>query len=164
MLIITHFIPTSALWCEYVEMELRNGEFARARTNIQRACTVPANYKILLKEYKTKAQHGISAHQLLFKQLRIWQLYADIEESLGTFLTTKAVYDRIIDLRIASPQLILNYAAYLEEHNFFEEAFQVYERGVDIFKFPHSLDIWVTYLSRFIQRYVRQILHWLTRE
>ena len=39
--------------------------------------------------------------------------------------STKAVYDRIIDLRIATPQIIINYAMFLEEHNYFEESFKV---------------------------------------
>ena len=37
----------------------------------------------------------------------------------------KAVYDKIIDLRIATPQIIINYAMFLEENNYFEEAFKV---------------------------------------
>lgn len=39
--------------------------------------------------------------------------------------STKAVYDRIIDLRIATPQIIINYAMFLEEHIYFEESFKV---------------------------------------
>ena len=39
--------------------------------------------------------------------------------------STKAVYNRIIDLKIATPQIIINYGLFLEEHNYFEEAFKV---------------------------------------
>ena len=52
-------------------------------------------------------------------------MYADMEESLGTFQSTKAVYQRIFDLRIETPQVIMKYADFLEEHKHFEEAFQV---------------------------------------
>ena len=31
---------------------------------------------------------------------------------------------------------------------------QVYERGVAMFKWPNVFDIWNTYLTKFIQRYV----------
>ena len=92
--------------------------------------------------------------------------------------STKAVYNRIIDLKIATPQIIINYGLFLEEHNYFEEAFKVratadrpasvlwpgmdsyvtspqaYERGVALFKWPHVYDIWNTYLTKFINRYV----------
>lgn len=35
------------------------------------------------------------------------------------------MYDRIIDLKIATPQIIINYGLFLEEQNYFEEAFKV---------------------------------------
>ena len=44
--------------------------------------------------------------------------------------STKAVYDRILDLRIATPQIVINYAVFLEEHKYFEESFKV--RGADL--------------------------------
>lgn len=59
----------------------------------------------------------------------------------------------ILDLRIATPQIIINYAVLLEDNKYFEDAFKVYERGVKIFKYPHVKDIWVTYLSKFVRRY-----------
>ena len=52
-------------------------------------------------------------------------MYADLEESFGSFKTTKAVYDRIIDLKIATPLIIMNYGMFLEENNYFEEMFKV---------------------------------------
>ena len=42
--------------------------------------------------------------------------------------STKAVYDRVIDLRIATPQIIINYGMFLEENQYFEEAFKVSSR------------------------------------
>ena len=83
----------------------------------------------------------------------MWSLYADLEESFGTFKTCKAVYDRIIDLRICTPQIIINYGLFLEEHNYFEEAFKAYEKGISLFKWPNVYDIWNTYLTKFLKRY-----------
>lgn len=48
------------------------------------------------------------------KSLRLWTFYVDLEESLGTLESTRAVYERILDLRIATPQIIINYALLLE--------------------------------------------------
>uniref|UniRef100_F6SBF1 Suppressor of forked domain-containing protein n=1 Tax=Ciona intestinalis TaxID=7719 RepID=F6SBF1_CIOIN len=67
--------------------------------------------------------------------------------------TCKAVYDKILDLRIATPQIIINYGMFLEENNYFEDAFKAYERGVALFKWPNVYDIWNTYLTKFIKRY-----------
>lgn len=61
----------------------------------------------------------------LHKSLKLWTMYADLEESFGSFKTTKAVYDRIIDLKIATPLIIMNYGMFLEENNYFEEMFKV---------------------------------------
>jgi hypothetical protein len=50
----------------------------------------------------------------LYRSLKLWAFYCDLEESLGTLESTRAVYDRILDLRIATPQIILNYALFLQ--------------------------------------------------
>ena len=50
----------------------------------------------------------------LHKSLRLWTFYVDLEESLGTLESTRAVYERILDLKIATPQIIINYAYFLE--------------------------------------------------
>ena len=62
----------------------------------------------------------------LFRSLKVWSMYADLEESLGTVDSTKAIYNRIIDLKIATPQIIINYSLFLEENHYFEEAFKVH--------------------------------------
>ncbi|MBV97807.1 Pre-mRNA-splicing factor SYF1, partial [Eschrichtius robustus] len=94
----------------------------------------------------------------VYKSLKVWSMLADLEESLGTFQSTKAVYDRILDLRIATPQIVINYAMFLEEHKYFEESFKAYERGISLFKWPNVSDIWSTYLTKFIARYGGQKL------
>ena len=43
--------------------------------------------------------------------------------------STKAVYNRVLDLKIANPQIIINYAVFLEEHRYFEESFKVWWSG-----------------------------------
>ena len=41
----------------------------------------------------------------LFKSLKLWSYYVDLEESIGTVETTKHVYDQILELRIANAQV-----------------------------------------------------------
>ena len=74
--------------------------------------------------------------------MKIWSLYADLEESFGTFKTTKAVYERILELKIPTPQIIINYGMFLKDHKYFEEAFKAYEKG--------NRKLSITYMITFI--------------
>lgn len=47
----------------------------------------------------------------------------------------------------------MNYAIYLEENKYFEDAFRAYEKGIALFKWPNVYDIWLTYLHKFTERY-----------
>ncbi|KAF7801355.1 pre-mRNA-splicing factor SYF1 [Senna tora] len=139
----------ASVWCEWAEMELRHKNFKGALDLMRRATAEPS-----VEVKRRVAADGNEPVQMkLHKSLRLWTFYVDLEESLGNLESTRAVYERILDLRIATPQIIINYAYFLEEHKYFEDAFKVYERGVKIFKYPHVKDIWVTYLSKFVKRY-----------
>ncbi|KAF7359358.1 Pre-mRNA-splicing factor SYF1 [Mycena sanguinolenta] len=135
------------VWCEWAEMEIRHENYDEAIRVMQRAAAIPKNTKINYHD------HSLSAQTRLFKSLKLWSFYVDLEESIGTVESTKAVYDKILELRIANAQIIINYAAFLEENNYFEESFKVYERGVELFTFPVSFEIWNIYLSKFVKRY-----------
>ncbi|KAF4604099.1 pre-mRNA-splicing factor syf1 [Pleurotus pulmonarius] len=135
------------VWCEWSEMELRNENYDEAVRVMQRATAIPKNTKINYHD------HTLSVQTRLFKSLKLWSFYVDLEESIGTVETTKMVYDKILELRIANAQIIVNYAAFLEENKYFEESFKVYERGVELFTFPVSFELWNIYLSKFIKRY-----------
>ncbi|KAF2303435.1 hypothetical protein GH714_018291 [Hevea brasiliensis] len=139
----------ASIWCEWAEMEIRHKNFKGALELLRRATAEPS-----VEVKRRVAADGNEPVQMkLHKSLRLWTFYVDLEEGLGTLESTRAVYERLLDLRIATPQIIINYALLLEEHKYFEDAFKVYERGVKIFKYPHVKDIWVTYLSKFVKRY-----------
>ncbi|KAH9484166.1 Pre-mRNA-splicing factor SYF1 [Psilocybe cubensis] len=135
------------IWCEWSEMELRHENYDEAIRVMQRATAIPKNVKINYHD------HSLSAQARLFKSLKLWSFYVDLEESYGTIQTTKAAYDKILELRIANAQIIVNYAAFLEDNEYFEDSFKVYERGVELFTFPVSFEIWNIYLSKFVKRY-----------
>ncbi|EUB63401.1 Pre-mRNA-splicing factor SYF1 [Echinococcus granulosus] len=142
-----HVEDLASIWCEWAEMEIRHGEVETALQLLARAVTPVASHKV---DYYDRSE---PVQNRLHKSIRLWTLYTDLEESFGTFQTTKAAYDRMIDYRIATPQIIMNYGLFLEEHNYFEEAFKAYEKGVAIFRWPNVFDIWATYLTNFMERY-----------
>ena len=67
--------------------------------------------------------------------------------------TVRAAYDCAIELKVATPQMVLSYAAYLEERAYFEDSFRAFERGLAAFPWPHVRPIWLTYLRKFVARY-----------
>lgn len=115
------------VWCSYIELELR----VRSNKALKLANRATANSR----------------------NLKLWLLLVDLEENFGTYSSTKAVYERILDLKITTPQVVLNYAAFLENHQYYEDSFRVFERGVSLFRWPHVQSIWHTYLNKFLTRY-----------
>eukprot|EP00918_Siedleckia_nematoides_P090048 GHVU01197927.1.p1 GENE.GHVU01197927.1~~GHVU01197927.1.p1 ORF type:complete len:741 (+),score=135.56 GHVU01197927.1:233-2455(+) len=136
----------ASVWTEWAEMELRHENFEEALKLMQKATTPPPR-KVNYHDETETVQNRV------YKSLKLWSMYADLEESFGTFKSCKAVYDRIIDLRIVTPQIVINYGMFLEENNYFEEAFKGYEKGIALFKWPNVFDVWNTYLTKFIDRY-----------
>ncbi|CAH1785851.1 unnamed protein product [Owenia fusiformis] len=136
----------ASVWCEWSEMEIRHENYEDALKLMQKA-TAPPPRKVAYHDEAETVQSRV------YKSLKLWSMYADLEESFGSYKSCKAVYDRILDLRIATPQIIINYGMFLEENNYFEEAFRAYEKGIALFKWPNVYDIWNQYLSKFIERY-----------
>jgi len=136
----------ASLWCEWAEMELRGKQFQAALQLMQRATTVPPR------------QRGVPPADLpvqarVHRSLKLWSFYCDLEESLGSLEGARRVYDAMLELRVATPQTVLNYALLLRESQHWEDSFAVYERGVNAFRYPHVGDIWLAYLADFVARY-----------
>lgn len=89
----------------------------------------------------------------VYRSQRIWSMYVDLVEALGTFQEAREVYDKMIDNKVASAQVVLNYAEFLAGQRYWEDSFQVYEKGVANFKYPHAETIWRAYLTAFVDRH-----------
>jgi len=107
---------------------------------MQRAAAIPKNTKISYHDHVCNflccfaalvviliTSQALPVQARLFKSLKLWSFYVDLEESIGTVETTKSVYDKIFELRIANAQIIVNYAAFLEENKYFEDSFKVFQ-------------------------------------
>jgi pre-mRNA-splicing factor SYF1 len=102
---------------------------------MQRASAIPKNTKINYHDHVRcrsfyyycllTIPQSLPVQARLFKSLKLWSFYVDLEESIGTVESTKSVYDKILELRIANAQIIVNYAAFLEENKYYEESFKV---------------------------------------
>ena len=141
----------ATVWCEWSEFEIRQNNFSGALVLLQRATTKPPQR--IGANPDVPNHTSMFVHDRVYKSLKLWTLYCDLEESIGTFDSAKTCYNRIIDLHIATPQTVLNFAAFLQENDYMEDSFQVYERGVSLFKFPHSREIWQAYLIQFVRQF-----------
>ena len=135
----------ASLWCEYAEMELRHGHTVRARDVARRAVARPSDAAV--------RRHGTNAQRWGHTSAKLWALHCDLEECYGTPATTAAAYEGALEVRAATPQMVLNYAALLAARGRHEESYRAYERGVALFAFPHARPIWITFLTRFVQRF-----------
>jgi pre-mRNA-splicing factor SYF1 len=130
----------------WVELELGQEEWDTALSLARRA-VAPADPT--LQGQVARVAKGLP------KSLRLWDLLLDLEESLGTVTATKDSYNRAMELKVATPMHILNFGSFLKEQKYFEESFTAYERGVELFPFPHAGAklLWKTYLQEFMDRY-----------
>ena len=152
------------VWCAWAEMEMHHENFDEALAIMEQAVHTPdtsagkgrkggMRTNSSSSSSSSDPDSGSVAADKLHRSVKVWSLYLDLEESLGTVDTCRAAYDRAMDLQVITGQMALNYATFLEEHDFFEDSFRVYERAVSIFSFPHVKKIWLTYLDKFIARY-----------
>ncbi|GBF90079.1 pre-mRNA-splicing factor [Raphidocelis subcapitata] len=139
----------ASVWCEWAEMELRHNNYKRALDLMRRATAKPQRPRQLSAD----EERALPVQERLYRSSKLWSFYADLEESLGTLESACRVYDGMLELRIATPQVVLNYALMLQEAKHWEDAFRVYEKGVALFKYPHVGVIWAAYLAQFVARY-----------
>lgn len=86
------------------------------------------------------------------KCLKLWNFLLDEEEARGTEAACQAVYDRLLQVKLAQPQHIINYALFCEMTlKDMEAAFRVYERGIELFGFPVAFEIWNVYLPKAVK-------------
>ena len=136
------------MWCGWAEMELRNENFDRAVDIMTKATKAPKRSTV---DYFDET---LSPQQRVHKSWKLWSFYVDLVESVSTLEETKKVYDRIFELRIATPQTVVNFANLLEENKYFEESFKIYERGLDLFNYPVAFELWNLYLTKAVDRKV----------
>lgn len=133
-------------WCEWAEMELRSENFDQAVAIMAKATQAPKKSTV---DYFDET---LSPQQRVHKSWKLWSFYVDLVESVSSLDETRKVYERIFELRIATPQTVVNFANLLEENKYFEDSFKVYERGLDLFSYPVAFELWNLYLTKAVDR------------
>jgi pre-mRNA-splicing factor SYF1 len=134
------------VWIAWAEMELLHDNFDQAVKVMEMATKGP---KRSIIDYFDETK---SPQERLHKSMEVWSFYIDLVESVGDLSEVKPLYDRVFELKIGTMATVVNYASLLEENGYFEEAFKVYERGVDLFSYPAAFEIWNIYLRKAVDR------------
>ena len=123
-----------SIWCNWAEMHLRYNNYKDAYIIAKTVCT----------------SRKYSSYN---KSIKLWSLYVDLEASIGTIENTRAIYDKMLEMKIATLQTVFNYCAFLESHSYYEETFRIYEQAIDYFTWPSLYDIYIVYVKKLIKRY-----------
>ena len=121
----------SLVYCEWAEMHVRHDNLESAREILEHA----------VGDRKSKLANNV----------RAWSFLIDLLQSIDDYEGSKRAYERMIEVKIATPLTILNYTSMLQQANQFEESFRVFEKAVQLFPWPNSYELWLTYLTTFIQ-------------
>ncbi|KAF2102880.1 TPR-like protein [Rhizodiscina lignyota] len=133
-------------WVAFAELELRNENFDKAVKIMSQATQAPKRSAV---DY---FDDTLSPQTRVHKSWKLWSFYVDLVESVQSLEETRKVYERIFELRIATPQTVVNYANLLEENKYFEDSFKIYERGLDLFSYPVAFELWNLYLTKAVDR------------
>ena len=89
----------AAIHCERAEMELRAENYDEALAVMQR-CVQPRGPGTGGGGQPAAGKKTVQ--EKLHRSVKAWAFYVDLEESLGTVPTTKAAYDRCMELKVAT--------------------------------------------------------------
>lgn len=133
----------ASVWIEFVLMELRLATsqdcgWERVLETARRA----------ISQYRGSPRGTVQSS--LYRSVKLWNLALDIEESLNGDAKpglVRGIYDSMMELKVVTPQAILNYAQFELDRKCFEKSIQVLEKGISLFPWPHCRDIWLFYVS-----------------
>merc|ERR1712139_419179 len=119
-------------------MYIRHKMYKKALNVVQQGCTPPSASEIR----KQRASGApLTVQQKVHRSKRLWSLYVDLEENIGTLETTRAAYNRVIDLKVITIRMLLNYTALLRSKKIFRGIFQSLRKGIALFSWPSVNDI-----------------------
>ncbi|KAH8738692.1 hypothetical protein FG386_000483 [Cryptosporidium ryanae] len=123
------------LWTEWVEMELRFGNYEYA-LGLVRKCL--GSVKEQRERHKTMSNP------------RIWQLSSDIEISFGTSESVWSLIEELFDSGMPTCSLIISFGDYFKKKGLYDETFTLYERAIGALEMPFSFNIFLDLIDSFM--------------
>ena len=133
----------ASVWTEFILMELRLSVFSDA--GYDRVLEIARR---AISQYRGAAKGSVQSQ--LYRSVKLWTLALDVEESFNGDskpALVRSIYDSMMELKVITPQAILNYSQFELDRKCFEKAIQVLEKGISLFSWPHCRDMWLFYIS-----------------
>jgi pre-mRNA-splicing factor SYF1 len=139
-----HVDELANVWIEWILFEVR--QF------IQKGGDTTSLMEIAhraINQYRGSPKATIQSQ--LFKSVKLWNLVLDLEESFSGESNpdlVRAIYETMIELKVITPLLLLDYSRFEYRRNFFEKSVQILQKGISLFPWPNCRDIWIYYLDQ----------------
>ncbi|QLQ78287.1 hypothetical protein HG537_0A05340 [Torulaspora globosa] len=139
------------IWNSWVENEMQDVGLEAALKLLETALRVPENPELLLAEFN-EGDKKVPAQGVIFSSLKLWQLYLDFTESLSTRAPEAvekmvSLYEQAIALKVATPNIFVDYVHFLQNKGEKLASFQVYERAIGLFPPETQFQLWNLYLA-----------------
>ena len=142
------------VWVEYASWAERRRGVSSSIELLMRAVKVPSKQHVKRLSDIRYSDDDQPAHIRIVKSIKLWNKIIELEKMVpDNGARIRAAYDRTIELSITTPQLLHSYAAWLEENQYHEDSFKIYERGIDLFGYPVAFEFWNVYLAKITERY-----------
>lgn len=125
---------SNTLLCHWIEMYLRLKKYKTARELCKRICTETSSYS----------------------SFRLWCLYAEIENIIGTKQGLKEIYTTMIRLNLVNIEVLFNNIELVKEESM-NEVMRLYELGLSILDWPELYVVWINYLDFYISSPIYKI-------
>uniref|UniRef100_A0A7S1ESR0 Suppressor of forked domain-containing protein n=1 Tax=Timspurckia oligopyrenoides TaxID=708627 RepID=A0A7S1ESR0_9RHOD len=166
----------AAVWCQYIEFELRrnqrrlaldlateatqrpeysavekndNGDKNRVLRNVESALAVGSGHVEIDWQYDNEE----FASMRYWRSDKLWNLRLDLSQIMLSVEETGNVYSEMIESGIASVQDVFDCVGFLQSNAHFEQSFSILEKSVRSFPWPVSAALWMRYLSSIVTRF-----------
>jgi pre-mRNA-splicing factor SYF1 len=135
------------VWIEWLKLEIECDNIGHATFLSSKAISIPEkilNGKIDLDD------ENVSYQMKLFKSIRLWSLHLDLIENTKKFEDICKAYEEAMELKVINGIMVINYCLYLEENEYYEKSFSIFERGLNMFSGDSKSILYCIYLNKIL--------------
>ena len=142
---------TITVYCSYYEYLIQRDQTETVYKQLRDLLTVPKD--VLKKQNNSAILNTSDQKTKLYYSTKLWSLYLDLDYMYGTNNTHKYIINQLFQLRIISIAQLMNHIHYLHTQHYYEQIYQLCERGIALLHYPEIHILYITYIRLFVKRY-----------